>query len=688
MTSASPRRDDRAEPDDAAVVPAEIATANLLADLWRKHRHTNVERVGELEEAALALLAGELTDSQRERALSAAHKLAGSLGSFGFQAGTDAAREAERLLESCDADGRQLAELVVGLQSIVEEEPAVASGVSTTAASVSSGPSGRRAIVHTADPQFAEELIVALQIVGIEAVGSDNADEVHRLAAEESSQLVIVDLMDPDVGLAMLADLAESPALERMALTATEHIDERIAVARSGAIGYIPRALPAARLAATVDELALRRSLDAATVLVVDRDTAALDDLEASLADEGVRVVPVGEPARFWSTLEDNEPEAVIVDLASPDTIGLELCRMVRADPRWHRLPVLVLTAAGDGVLREAYAAGVDECIVKPLAGKELGARVAAHVDRHRLFVAATNNDPVTGVRTRASSERQLARLINLAGRQGHSLTIALVDLVGFTKVVNQSGRACAEVALRTAAGILAEQLRAEDVIGRWGEATLVVGLIGVEPESATTRLTGLVRDLNEHRFPGIDGRELTISVKAGVAHFPTDGIDVESVSRAADVALRRSARAATDVFTAGTSGTAAGALQQCDVVIVDDDQMLADLLTHTLRTQGLDVRHLADGLEAADALTSGLLRTRLVLLDVGLPGLDGFGVLRRLRDSGVLETTDVVMLTARSAASETLEALELGAVNHVSKPFSVPVLLGRLSKLLDGVRA
>jgi len=92
------------------------------------------------------------------------------------------------------------------------------------------------------------------------------------------------------------------------------------------------------------------------------------------------------------------------------------------------------------------------------------------------------------------------------------------------------------------------------------------------------------------------------------------------------------------------------------------------------------------DGPTAVGALASKppLLEARLVLLDWDLPGLDGLAVLKRLRESALLRRTRVMMLTARTRESEVLRALELGAVDHVAKPFSVPVLLQKVRQLLE----
>ncbi|MBR9989400.1 MAG: response regulator [Gemmatimonadetes bacterium] len=121
------------------------------------------------------------------------------------------------------------------------------------------------------------------------------------------------------------------------------------------------------------------------------------------------------------------------------------------------------------------------------------------------------------------------------------------------------------------------------------------------------------------------------------------------------------------------------------DVVIVDDDAALSDLLDHTLRLRGYTVARFSDGADAATALVGDppTVSGRAILLDVGLPGLNGTAVLGRLRREGVLRRTRVLMLTSHAMESDVLKALELGAFDHVAKPFSVPVLMHRLQRAL-----
>ena len=113
-------------------------------------------------------------------------------------------------------------------------------------------------------------------------------------------------------------------------------------------------------------------------------------------------------------------------------------------------------------------------------------------------------------------------------------------------------------------------------------------------------------------------------------------------------------------------------------MLLVEDDASIREVVTLGLEQAGLRVAAVGDGRE-------GLARFReggfgLVLLDVMLPSLDGFEVLREIRrDSG----TPIVMLTARSELHDIVVGLELGADDYVTKPFELPELVARIKAVL-----
>jgi DNA-binding response OmpR family regulator len=113
-------------------------------------------------------------------------------------------------------------------------------------------------------------------------------------------------------------------------------------------------------------------------------------------------------------------------------------------------------------------------------------------------------------------------------------------------------------------------------------------------------------------------------------------------------------------------------------VLIVEDDEDIADVLRRSLRNEGYEVRTSADGVEALD-VAAGFIPD-LVVLDLGLPRMDGIEVCRRLRaDSDV----PILMLTARSETEDRVGGLDSGADDYLVKPFERRELLARIRALL-----
>lgn len=120
-------------------------------------------------------------------------------------------------------------------------------------------------------------------------------------------------------------------------------------------------------------------------------------------------------------------------------------------------------------------------------------------------------------------------------------------------------------------------------------------------------------------------------------------------------------------------------------ILVVDDEPHIVSLVTRSLNADGYETVVAEDGAEALErALEPDIA---LVVLDVGLPSMDGFEVLRHLRARG--SAIPVIMLTARSGTSDTIEGLDAGASDYVAKPFAVAELLARVrSRLRESASA
>ncbi len=118
---------------------------------------------------------------------------------------------------------------------------------------------------------------------------------------------------------------------------------------------------------------------------------------------------------------------------------------------------------------------------------------------------------------------------------------------------------------------------------------------------------------------------------------------------------------------------------EQARILVVDDEPAVQNALLRALTLENYDVARASDGNEALERI--GSTPYEAIILDIGMPYLDGLEVCRRLRDGG--DTTPVLMLTARGEVDDRVAGLDAGADDYLVKPFALRELLARIRALL-----
>jgi diguanylate cyclase (GGDEF)-like protein len=252
--------------------------------------------------------------------------------------------------------------------------------------------------------------------------------------------------------------------------------------------------------------------------------------------------------------LAETTPDLVILDVDMPQLNGIELCRVMRNDPRWAAVPVLFLTEpVGPAVVTRMFEVGGDDFVTKPVLGPELVARVRNRIERTRMLRRAADVDSLTGVATRRRGIEVLERLFRLAHRQRQPISIAAIDLDHFKDVNDRFGHLVGDGVLRQVAAILAGCFRGEDIVARWGGEEFVVGMYSMPCDAAVRRLELALEKLRAERFETGD-ETFAMTFSAGVAEFPTDGTDWTTLYRIADDSLTQAKMAGRNRVVGGAT--------------------------------------------------------------------------------------------------------------------------------------
>lgn len=406
----------------------------------------------------------------------------------------------------------------------------------------------------------------------------------------------------------------------------------------------IPEQSEAAALAELIE--ALRRSIErpvethpavARRLLVVDPDAGAAVRLGGAAANAGVTIVPTADQASALAVIRTDPVDAAVVAASLPGAI--ELIELLVATDT----PVIATGDGSDAALRVAVGgAGAvsfadTETLPEAIVADALRAAGTPEVLRGTRVVVVDDDPTVVAV---------VQRLLRGYGAEGFP---ADPDGLFDALAAHDPHLALLDVELPGLSG--PELCRAVRADPTWRQLPVVFLTAARDPETL---------------------REL---LGAGADDCITKPLVESSFGRR----LARTLQARDRARPAGGSADAA------EILVVDDDPIIADILLRALAARGHRARWIEDGAVAAEILGSPTgTPPKVVLLDIDLPGLDGYGVLRRAAVAGALAHSRFIVLTGRSSESETVRALELGAFDHMAKPFSIPVLMQRVQRALD----
>jgi DNA-binding response OmpR family regulator len=344
-------------------------------------------RMADLYAVEAALQQDQLTAELQAQARATAHKLTGSLGTFGYGQGSDLMRSIEHLLMAPFPLGpkqqQRFLDLLTTVKGVLKKPP----GFNAVAA-LEHGQ--QQILIIDADRVFTRDLeTLAADLPFTVTVASDHATAHHRLA-ENPPDVVLLNLgaTAPQAEtLAFLADLnTDFPDLPVLVLADQDTLGNRAAITAYGVQRFIPKPIQPMELLALVTQVLAETRPNTATVMIVDDDPMTLKYLSGVLLDQGIQTTCLLHPSQFWELAKVMKPALLLLDLEMPDYSGIELCKTVRQDVHYRDLPILMITAHTDAAsTQSALAAGADDVLPKPITEILLLTRINHYLSRRPI---------------------------------------------------------------------------------------------------------------------------------------------------------------------------------------------------------------------------------------------------------------------------------------------------------------
>ena len=291
-------------------------------------------------------------------------------------------------------------------------------------------------------------------------------------------------------------------------------------------------------------------------------------------------------------------------------------------------------------------------------------------------YRAKLYHDVLTGTYNRRYYEDIASRIVGPAG-------IALMDVDDF-KICNDTyGHHAGDVALEAAANAIRSCIRSSDLLIRYGGDEFLLVLPGIPSDILQTKLEQIRAAVQQATVPGYSHFRLSLSI-GGTMQAITDSM--ENAVRRAD-RLMYQAKCRKNAVTVELPENALTAQEELveekpQILLVDDSEMNRLILAEIL--QG-DYRILEakDGRECMDALQAEAGNLALVLLDINMPVMDGFEVLKAMNANHTIEDIPVIMISSDDSDAAIRRSYELGASDYVNRPFDARIVYRRVTNTI-----
>jgi predicted signal transduction protein with EAL and GGDEF domain len=305
-----------------------------------------------------------------------------------------------------------------------------------------------------------------------------------------------------------------------------------------------------------------------AKILVSDDDMNVRLLTRQCLEAEGMTVVEAADGQQALEAFLRERPDLIFLDVEMPGLSGLEVCRRIREMPQGENIPIMIVTGSDDRKsIDEGFEAGATQYKTKPVNWSLLGRDVQYMLRASNAFNSLKRQedrlrylayyDPLTNLPNRRSFNEQLTRILKRAQRLNHSAALLFIDLDNFKRINDSIGHGRGDRLLVEIAKRLANELREDDAINYFSDSNAD----DVDPSDRNTEIARLggdeftvvlsdVRDMRD--VEGVAQRVIqtlsepislhshnpVVTPSIGIAMYPQDGLDADSLVRNADTAM------------------------------------------------------------------------------------------------------------------------------------------------------
>ena len=435
-------------------------------------------------------------------------------------------------------------------------------------------------------------------------------------------------------------------------------------------------------------------------ILIVEDERTNIRILDDLLKDHFLVSVALNSQQALNRVFSDNPPDLILLDVGLPDVDGFETCRRIKEREETSEIPIIFITAMSDEEdERRGLELGAVDYITKPFRPALVLTRLKNHLEFKRqrdLLNILSSLDGLTGIPNRRRFEEFLDREWNRTRRSGSPVSLILADIDHFKKYNDNYGHAVGDDCLREVSSIIAATVsRNTDLVARYGGEEFVCVLPETDLEGAVILAEKVRQAVRAAKIPhAFSPVRPHVTLSMGVASMSAVKVDggprqlVEMADEWLYVAKNKGRdQVAFDLRKETEKDVLARSLAKDEratrrpkqrILIVDDESINATVLDAIFKSK----YETNVALTGEQALKRAVREPQpdIILLDIQMPGMDGYAVCRALKGNPATRDIPILFITVLSDQAEEKKGLELGAVDYISKPFNPSIVLARVN--------
>jgi two-component system, cell cycle response regulator len=409
------------------------------------------------------------------------------------------------------------------------------------------------------------------------------------------------------------------------------------------------------------------------TVLVIEDDHMNMKLMRSLMGLGGYRMLEATDAETGLRLAAEHRPDLILMDVQLPGLDGLSATRRLKETPELTSIPVIALTGlAMEGDREKALAAGCQDYISKPINTRSFLDSIGA------LLVPEKNGGGIEPIAP-ASRHRSYRRILVV---DDDPMNVKLVDAIlkkdGYESLKATNGIEALEQVEEHHPDLILLDVMMPGKDGyqvtrelKGSPATAGIPIIMITALNGTEdKVRGLECGADEFLTKPVNAAELLARVKSMLR-----------LKQYRDQLMTRTQSETSFGDHPGTMGPPGSDVRRQHVLLVEDSEKDLRLLSRQIQDQTYDFSVAQDGEEALQKILAG--GVDLVLLDIFLPGMDGFEVCQRLKGSAETRNTQVVLITCLKDLEGKIKGMELGADDYLIKPVDGRELTARIKALL-----